>query len=94
MSKRGSHKALSSQRDSNEEPSLEISASRFKARCLALIDEVAEAGVPYIVTKRGVPKAKLVPVGRPVSPDLLGSVRYESEEDLLAPTGDDWDADR
>jgi hypothetical protein len=26
-------------------------------------------------------------------PDLLGSVRYSSEEDLLAPVDESWDAE-
>ncbi len=30
-----------------------INAAAFKARCLALIDEVAESGEPITVTKRG-----------------------------------------
>lgn len=39
-----------------------IAATEFKARCLELMDEVAERGVRYLVTKRGVPVAELVPV--------------------------------
>jgi len=64
---------------------LEISASQFKARCLALLDDVAASGVSVIVTKRGRPVAKLVPLAEKAPASLLGSVRYESEEDLLAP---------
>lgn len=73
---------------------MEISASQFKARCLALLDEVAASCVPLVVTKRGEPVAKLVPLEDKVPPNLLGSVRYESEEELLAPVGEPWDADR
>lgn len=73
---------------------LEISASQFKARCLALLDDVAASGVPLVVTKRGRPVAKLVPLEEEAPPSLLGSVRYESEEDLLAPVDERWDADR
>ena len=36
-----------------------ISASEFKAKCLALIDEVAETGVEIVITKRGNPVARL-----------------------------------
>jgi len=38
-----------------------IQAGDFKARCLELMDRVAEAGVEYTITKRGRPVAKLVP---------------------------------
>ena len=72
----------------------EISASQFKARCLALLDEVAASGVPLVVTKRGKPVAKLVALEETAPPSLLGSVRYDREEDLLAPVDERWDADR
>ena len=42
--------------------SREISAGEFKARCLALMDEVRDRGGEYMITKRGVAVAKLVPV--------------------------------
>lgn len=72
---------------------IEISASQFKARCLALLDEVAVSGVPMIVTKRGRPVAKLVPLQEVKTPDLLGSVCYETEDDLLAPVDEPWNAE-
>jgi prevent-host-death family protein len=65
-----------------------IPAGEFKARCLALLDEVAETGKPLLVTKRGKPVARLVPVEAP--PGLLHSVK--KEKDLVSPIGEDWDA--
>ena len=50
----------------------EVAAGEFKARCLALLDEVAETGKELIVTKRGKPVAKVVPIEPPKS--LEGSV--------------------
>jgi prevent-host-death family protein len=38
-----------------------ISAVKFKASCLKLIDRVAETGEPVIITKRGKVLARLVP---------------------------------
>jgi prevent-host-death family protein len=68
-----------------------ISASQFKARCLALLDEVAANGESLVVTKRGKPVAKVEPVEPPRS--LLGSVRINvSEDELLAPIDVEWDA--
>ncbi len=67
-----------------------ISASRFKAQCLALLDEVAESGEEIVVTKHGKPVARLVPIAPPVS--LKGSVTYlVTDEELIAPFHDDWD---
>ena len=36
-----------------------LSASAFKARCLALMDEVERTGEPVIITKHGRPVAQL-----------------------------------
>lgn len=70
-----------------------IKASEFKARCLALLDEVAETGRPLTVTKRGRLVARVVPVSPP--PSLLGSVAFEaSDEELIAPLDGGWDAAR
>jgi len=40
---------------------VQISATKFKAACLKLIDRVAETGEPIIITKRGKVLARLVP---------------------------------
>ena len=40
---------------------MKISAVKFKATCLKLIDRVAETGEPVIITKRGKVLARLVP---------------------------------
>jgi prevent-host-death family protein len=39
-----------------------IPAGAFKARCLAIMDEVAAKRQAIVITKRGKPVAKLVPV--------------------------------
>ncbi len=39
----------------------EIPAEKFKARCLAVMDEVQATGEPVLITKHGKPVAKLVP---------------------------------
>lgn len=41
--------------------SRQIAAGEFKAKCLSLIDEVGETGHEVVITKRGQPKARLVP---------------------------------
>ena len=40
-----------------------IKASEFKAKCLSLMDEVADTGEPLVITKNGKPVATLVPYG-------------------------------
>jgi prevent-host-death family protein len=69
-----------------------ITATRFKAECLALLDGVAEAGESLVITKRGKPVAVVGPVQAPDS--LRGSVRFNvSDDDLLVPLSERWDAD-
>ena len=68
-----------------------IRASDFKATCLKLLDEVQESGRSYVVTKRGKPVAKLVPIEEPEP--LEGSVRILADRDEeLFSTGEIWDA--
>jgi prevent-host-death family protein len=69
-----------------------IAAGAFKARCLALLDQVAETGEPLVVTKRGRPVARLVPARAPNAPSLRGSVTVRG--DLVAPVLGEWDIDR
>ncbi len=71
-----------------------VSASHFKTHCLAILDEIAKTGLPLIVTKRGKPIVKLVPFDSSEPPNLLGSVRYKREEDLLSPVDESWEADQ
>jgi prevent-host-death family protein len=48
-----------------------VPAAEFKANCLRMMDEVARQRRPIIITKRGKPVAKLVPVEeKPI--DLFG----------------------
>ena len=60
---------------------LEVAAGEFKARCLALLDEVAETGREIIVTKRGKPVAKLVQAEQPAStPERVAYVLKRMKE--------------
>jgi len=68
--------------------SVEVSASKFKATCLGLLDEVAASGAEYVVTKHGRPVARLVPVD--THAPLAGSVRTLSDPEDLMSTGESW----
>ncbi|MDE0680660.1 MAG: type II toxin-antitoxin system prevent-host-death family antitoxin [Gammaproteobacteria bacterium] len=41
-----------------------IKASEFKAKCLKLMDEVAESGEEIVITKNGLPVSRLTPYRR------------------------------
>jgi prevent-host-death family protein len=69
-----------------------IPASVFKARCLALLDEVAETKETLVVTKRGKAVAQVVPAEEP--PSLVGTVRQlVSDDELIKPLYEDWEPD-
>jgi prevent-host-death family protein len=71
-----------------------IPAGEFKAKCLQLLDEVAEKREPIVVTKHGIPVAQLVPVpGRePLFGAMKGSVLWEG--DIISPLDVEWDANK
>jgi prevent-host-death family protein len=49
----------------------QMPAGEFKARCLSVMDDVNATGEPVLITKRGTPVAKIVPV-RSKKEDLFG----------------------
>ncbi len=73
-----------------------VAAGEFKAKCLKLLDEVAETRESLIITKRGVPVARVVPEpefkARPLFGAMKGSVLWEG--DIISPAADasEWDA--
>ncbi len=68
-----------------------VSASQFKAQCLAMLDEVADTGEEIVVTKRGRAVARVSAATEPRG--LRGSVIYHvSDEELIKPVDVEWDA--
>ena len=74
-----------------------LKASEFKARCLAVLDEVERTGEPVAISKRGRIVARLVP------PRSLKETRYPQQAlkgtgttvgDIIAPAlpPEAWDA--
>ena len=73
-----------------------IMASRFKAECLAILDQVDELKISVIVTKRGRPVARVVPIeSGSTEDDLVGSVTLVAEDDeAYFSTSAAWEAER
>jgi len=73
----------------------QIKASEFKAKCLRLLDEVAETGEVLIVTKNGKPVAEIGPAKkRPKT--LFGAHKgmFKIKDDIIAPIDVEWEAER
>lgn len=70
-----------------------IKASEFKAKCLQIMDEVAETGEPVVITKNGVPITELIPARR-MPKTLFGSMKgsFKITGDVISPGERQWDA--
>ena len=70
-----------------------IKASEFKAKCLELMDQVAKAGTPLVITKHGRPVAQLGPVvTRPASLAGVHRGQISIKGDIVAPLDEPWEA--
>ena len=63
-----------------------IAISKFKAKCLAIVDKVNRTQQPVVITRRGKPIAELVPIRR----EWLASMKdtFEIVGDITAPVFD------
>jgi prevent-host-death family protein len=70
-----------------------IKASEFKAKCLALLDEVERTGDVIVVTKKGRPVAEVRP-HRPTKPNIIGIWKGKTEilGDIISPVDVEWEA--
>ncbi len=67
-----------------------VTATKFKEQCLALLDETDPEGI--IVTKRGKPVAKLVPIARN-NGSLIGALKGKIKiRGNIMSTGVKWKA--
>ena len=70
-----------------------VTASEFKAKCLRMLDEIAEHGDTLIITKRGKPIAKIEPfasAGKRLRGSWKGIVKIKGD---IVNFRDDWGPD-
>jgi prevent-host-death family protein len=69
-----------------------VPAGEFKAKCLKLLDQVAQKHETLIVTKRGKPVAEVRPVEEPGGfvGSMRGSVVWMG--DVISPIDVEWEA--
>ena len=69
----------------------QMKASQFKEQCLSVLDNLGPEGI--VITKRGKPVAKVIPVGSGCA-SLIGSMRGKMKvRGNLLTTGLKWDAE-
>jgi prevent-host-death family protein len=73
-------------------PVRQMAAGEFKARCLAILDEVAASKREVVITKRGRPVAKVVPLAESDPVPRRGLIVRQG--DLVSPVDERWDAER
>jgi prevent-host-death family protein len=75
-----------------------MAAGKFKAQCLAVLDEVQMKREPVLVTKHGKPVAKMVPLEMSDHENPLEFFRFPGgitiHGDIVSPATDleDWEA--
>jgi len=70
-----------------------VSATKFKAHCLALLEEVRETRQPLLVTRHGKPVVEIsayVPKNAARMNPLKGSIVFQ--DDLISPLPEKWDS--
>lgn len=69
-------------------------ASRFKAECLAVLDQVEQMRISVVVTKHGRPIARVVPLDAGSDAPTIGSVHLVAEDDAAYYSTDEtWETD-
>lgn len=70
-----------------------IPAGKFRAQCLQLIDDVNEKHISLIITKHGIPIAKLVPIEESIN--LFGILKgnLKIKRNIIS-TNEAWDAEQ
>ncbi len=69
----------------------EIAISEFKAKCLALLDQVQKTKKPLRITRFGKPIAEVVPPAPTSHADWMGSMKDSIEilGDIVAPANEE-----
>jgi prevent-host-death family protein len=74
----------------------EVAISEFKAKCLALLDQVQKTKKAIRVTRFGKPIAEVIPPSPAPAADWMGSMkdRIEILGDIVSPANEenDWEA--
>lgn len=74
---------------------MNMPAGEFKAKCLKLMNDVRQRREPIVITKRGTPVAKLVPIEEKEPRSLFGFLKDSViiRGDIISPTGEKWSVD-
>lgn len=73
-----------------------VGITEFKAKCIALLDEMERSGEPLTITRRGKPSLTLSAKaqGEAVTKPLFGAMKgtFTIHGDIVGPVDPDWEA--
>jgi prevent-host-death family protein len=73
----------------------EVAISEFKAKCLAILDQVQKTKRPIRITRRGKPVAEVLPPSPQPPKNIFGFMKGKMEivGDIVSPASDpdDWE---
>jgi prevent-host-death family protein len=73
-----------------------VAISEFKAKCLAMLEEVQKTRKPLLITRFGEPVAEVVPPSTAAPHDWMGSMKDSMKilGDIVSPASEesDWEA--
>ena len=71
-----------------------LSASLAKTHLLELLEAVDRRSEPFVITKRGRPVARLIPIQAPQPAEIFGCMRgtFRITGDIVSPEPDTWEA--
>lgn len=72
-----------------------IPAGEFKAKCLKIMDEVNQKHEAIVITKHGIPVAKLVPIMQNAQKEVYGSLAHTAtiKGDIIDLPEEPWSFD-
>lgn len=81
--------------EGTRDQAIPVPAGKFKAQCLQLMENVRRDHHSYLITKRGKPVARLVPIADDTA-DVLGYMgdTVTIHGDIVAPIDVEWQAEK
>ena len=71
-----------------------MGAAEFKAKCLRVMDRVRDTRVTVVITKKGIPVARLVPIDRPHRSNVFGALKgkFRVRGEIVGPivSAEEW----
>ena len=72
-----------------------VPVTKFKAHCLEMIEAVSRNRTPIIISKRGKPVARLMPIDEAAPTPIWGRMRGSMEivGDIVSPDPEPWNSE-